>query len=82
MDALYFSIAVLFLVALLAVGIRLQKSAKYILMSSGMGVAGLVLINLLSALTKVGLGYTLLTVSASVFLGLPGIVLMLFLKII
>jgi len=81
MDALYFSIAVLLLVALLAVGIRLQKSARYILMSSGMGVAGLVLINLLSALTKVGLGYTLLTVSTSVFLGLPGIVLMLFLKI-
>jgi|GEM_PF-6736319 len=80
MNALYFSVAVLFLVALLAIGIRLQKSAKYILMSSGMGVAGLVLINLLSALTKVGLGYTLLTVSSSVFLGLPGLVLMLFLK--
>lgn len=80
MNALYFSVAVLFLVALLAIGIRLQKSAKYILMSSGMGVAGLVLINLLSALTKVGLGYTLLTVSTSVFLGLPGLVLMLFLK--
>jgi len=80
MNALYFSVAVLFLVALLAIGIRLQKSAKYILMSSGMGVVGLVLINLLSALTKVGLGYTLLTVSTSVFLGLPGLVLMLFLK--
>lgn len=80
MNALYFSVAVLLLVALLAIGIRLQRSAKYILISSGMGVAGLVLINLLSALTKVGLGYTLLTVSTSVFLGLPGLVLMLFLR--
>lgn len=82
MNALYFSIAVLFLVVLLAIGIRLQKSAKYILISSGLGMAGLVLVNLLSALTKVGLGFTLMTVAASIFLGLPGIVLMLFLKII
>lgn len=82
MNVLYFSMAVLFLVVMIAIGIRMQKNAKYILLSSGMGLSGLLIVNLLSLITKVGLGFSIKTIGTSIFLGLPGIVLMLFLKLV
>ncbi len=51
------------------------KSALY-------GIAGLLAVNISSIFTGVGIGINLLTVSFCLVLGLPGVILMLILKLL
>lgn len=67
-------------VAALILFAALMKKKPSFLKSSGLGIAGLLLVNISSVFTGIGIGLNLLTVSFAAVLGVPGVILMLVLK--
>ena len=55
---------------------------KHVIFSSLLGVLGLFLVNFSAQITGVSLGFSLLSVGLSVILGLPGVALLLLIKLL
>lgn len=64
-------------VILLGFVCRILAKKKHVVYSGMSGVAVLILLNLTSGITGVGVGYSLLSVASAALLGLPGVALLL-----
>ena len=76
-DVALYLILVLGGLALIGLLLFLLIRKRHILLSSALGAAGLFLLNL----TSFGVGWSLLSVLSSVVLGLPGLAMLLFLRL-
>ncbi len=79
-----FVYAGLFVLAIFLVVIFIKFVIKrgYVFFNSAIGIAGLFGVNLLSGITGVTIGYSVLSVCISFFLGLPGVAFLIIEKLI